>query len=156
MIKITPIIPRGKSKLNSADQLRAVWGGLDDAKDEALKDFEKTDATWEHQAGFEAKKQADGYLIGTKDKIWNMLDKGTKAHTIVASKRALRFRGGYKAKTRPAWIDSGAGGATGSVVFRKIVHHPGTKARNWSTLIGKRWRALLGTYVQKRISEAMR
>ena len=156
MIKITPIIPRGKSKLNPADQLRAVWAGLDDARNEALKDFEKTTATWSHGVDFTAKKQADGYLIGTKDDVWTMLDKGTKAHTIVASKRALRFRGGYKAKTRPAWIGSGSGGATGSVVFRKIVHHPGTKARNWSTLIGKRWRALLGTYVQKRISEAMR
>ena len=156
MIKITPIIPRGKSKLNSADQLRAVWAGLDDAKDEALKDFEKTTATWSHGVDFAAKKQADGYLLGTDNQIWKWGDKGTKAHTIVASKRALRFRGGYKAKTRPAWIGSGAGGATGSVVFRKIVHHPGTKARNWSTLIGKRWRSLLGTYVQKRISEAMR
>jgi len=157
MIRLRAIVPKGRSKLDPQAQRKAVFDGLQDAALEAQKDFQKTTSSWSHSVTFEIVARADGYEIGTKDDIWNMLNKGTKAHTIVPkSAKRLRFRGGYKAKTRPAWIGSGPGGASGSVVYRKIVRHPGTKARSWSQLIGKRWRALLGGYVQKRISEAVR
>ena len=155
MIRIKPIIP--KLRLFDASKHRAaIEAGMKEVADEAVKDFEKTTSSWSHSVSFEAKKQADGYLIGTNDEVWGMLDAGTKPHAIVASKIALRFPGGYRAKTRPGFVGSTSGGASGGMVFRKRVMHPGTKARSWSALIGKKWRAKMGSIVQKHISEAMR
>lgn len=155
MIRLKPIIPRGRNRLDPGRQRAAIFKGLEDAALEATKDFEKTSATWSHQPSYSMKRRADGYEIGTGDDIWNMLNKGTRPHVIIAHGRRLRFRSGYTAKTRPGYIGSQSGGASGDTVYRKMVHHPGTKARNWSTLIGKRWRALLGGYVQRRIHEAV-
>ena len=155
MIKLKPIIPKLRL-FDPAKHRTAIDAGMREAADEALEDFRRTTSTWSRSVSFEAKKQADGYLIGTDDDVWGMLDKGTKPHSIVAKKRALRFPGGYRAKTRPGFIGSSSGGPSGGMVFRKRVFHPGTKARSWSTLIGKKWRARLGPIVQKKISEAMR
>lgn len=156
MIKISPIIPKRRT-LDPRRQQQAIDAGLKDAADEALADFQSTTKTWDHQPEFVAKQQKDGYLIGTKDEIWTMLEHGTRPHDIVATKIALRFPGGpYRAKTRPGFIGSQAGGSSGGPVFRRKVHHPGTAPRGWSKLIGKKWRSRLGQMVQKRISEVMK
>lgn len=155
MIKLKPIVPKRRT-LDPRRQQQAIDAGLKDAADEALKDFEETTKTWQHQPTFTAKPQKDGVLIGTDDDIWSMLDKGTKPHTIVAHKITLRFPGGlYKAKTRPGFIGSQSGGSSGPLTFRKQVHHPGTAPRGWSKLIRKKWQSRLAQMVQKRISEAV-
>lgn len=156
MIKLVPILPKRRNQFDARRQQQAIDAGLKDAADGALKDFESTTATWSHQPAFTAKTQANGVLIGTKDDIWQMLEHGTRPHTIVASKIALRFPGTYAAKTRPGFIGSQSGGASGGPVFRKVVHHPGTVARGWSKIIAKKWRSRVAQMVQKRINEAMR
>ena len=156
MIKITPIIPKSR-RLNADRMRKAIDLGLSDAKDGALEDFEATAKTWSHQPDFTAKQQKDGWIIGTKDKVWNILEKGSPAHDIVATKIALRFPGGpYRAKTRPGFIGSQSGGSSGPFVFRGKVHHPGTAPRGWSTLIAKKWRSRLAVLVQKRIGDTLR
>jgi len=51
----------------------------------------------------------------------------------------LRFRTGYVAKTlaRPARTVSGGGKTTGPEVRAKLVHHPGSEAREFSKTIAK-------------------
>lgn len=156
MIKLIPILPKRRNQFDARRQQQAIDAGLGDAKDGALEDFRSTTSTWSHQPTFTAKTQANGVLIGTKDDIWLMLEGGTRPHTIVASKIALRFPGAYAAKTRPGFIGSQSGGASGGPVFRRVVHHPGTVARGWSKLIAKKWRFQVARLVQKRINEAMR
>lgn len=156
MIKIKPILPK-RSPINVRNQQQAIERGMADAKDGVLSDFQATAKTWTHQPEFVAKQQKDDYLIGTKDKVWNMLEGGTRPHDIVAKKIALRFPGGlYRPKTRPGFIGSQSGGSSGGFIFRGKVHHPGTSPRGWSTLIAKKWRSRVAQLVQKRIHEAMR
>ena len=156
MIKITPIIPK-RRLIDPRRQQQAIDLGLADAAAGALVDFESTAATWEHDPSFFVKPIANGVLVGTKDDVWNMLDKGTKAHDIVAKRIALRFPGGpYRPKTRPGFIGSQSGGPSGDMIFRPRVHHPGTKPRGWSKMIRKKWQSQLGRFVQRRINEAMR
>ena len=155
MIKLVAIKPSAKA-INFTRFATAAKLGMKDAADAAKVDIESTFKTWKHQPVVTVKERSDGYSITVDDDVWNMLDKGTRAHRIVARKaKRLRFFGGYRAKTRPGFIGSQAGGSSGGVVFRQSVMHPGTKARSWSKLIGSKYRAKLKTFISKRIREAM-
>ncbi len=104
------------------------------------QEYEKTVRTWQHKPKFEqqislAKGEA-AVLVGTDDKVFGYVDLGTRPHIIVPKRAGLlRFQSGYKAKTAPGVIGSSAGGKFGSVVYSRIVHHPGTVARNFSKII---------------------
>lgn len=155
MLKLKAIIPK-LNIFNPARMTKAVRAGLDDAAKEAKADFESTTATWSHQPTFVMDQGTFSVKITTDDDVWNMLEQGTRPHIIVAHGRALRFSSGYRAKTRPGFIGSTSGGTSGATVFRRVVHHPGTKARGWSALIAKKWRGQLASHVQRRIGEALR
>lgn len=80
-----------------------------------------------------------GSALAVNKFVW--LDFGTRAHTITARRaRRLRFRaGGFKAKTKPGVIGSSRGSpASGPVVYKRSVRHPGTTARRFSETIQKR------------------
>lgn len=154
MIKLAPIKPSAKA-INFTRYADAAKLGLRDAAEAALEDFEKTSATWRHRPSFVMKEQKDGYLVGTDDDVWNMLDHGTRAHRIIARRaKRLRFAGGFSAKTRPGFIGSTSGGSTGGPVFAQSVRHPGTTARAWSKLIASKYRVQMLRYIQTRIKEA--
>lgn len=153
MIKLTAIKPSAKA-INFTRFADAAKLGMKDAAAAAQEDIEATFETWKHKPSVTVKERSDGYSLSVDDDVWNMLDKGTRAHRIVARKaKRLRFFGGYRAKTRPGFIGSQAGGSSGGVVFRQAVNHPGTKARAWSKLIGAKYRAQLQRYMQQRIRE---
>jgi len=155
MIKLAAIKPSAKA-INFSRFAAAAKLGLRDAADAAKADFEKTAATWQHQPGFVVKEQPSGYLVGTDDAVWGMLDVGTRAHRIVARRaKRLRFAGGFTAKTRPGFVGSQAGGSTGGPVFAQGVNHPGTTARGWSKLIASKYRVQMQRYISARIKEAM-
>lgn len=155
MIKLVSIKPKAKA-IQFTRFADAAKLGMKDAADDVVKDIEATTATWQHDVAIEVKERADGYSITVKDDIWNMLDKGTRAHRIVARRaKRLRFAGGFRPKTRPGFIGSQAGGSGGDQFFRQAVNHPGTTARGWSKLIGAKYRAQLQKYISKRIREAM-
>lgn len=157
MIKISPIIPK-RNRLDPRRMMAAIDRGLDDAAAGALIDFESTSSTWDHQPTYTVKAQKDGRLVGTKNEIWLMLNAGTKAHDIYPrNARMLRFQGGpYGAKTRPGFIGSQSGGASGAIIFRRFVHHPGTKPRGWSTIIAKKWRSRVAQLIQRQINNELR
>lgn len=155
MIKLVAIKPSAKA-INFTRFATAAKLGMQDAAESAKADIESTFKTWKHQPIVVVKERSDGYSLTVDDDVWNMLDKGTRAHRIVARRaKRLRFIGGYRAKTRPGFIGSQSGGASGGVVFRQSVMHPGTKARSWSKLIGTKYRSRLQTFISKRIREAL-
>lgn len=156
MIKLVPIKPK-RNRLDLRAQQAAIDAGFQDAADGALADFQATTLSWTTKVDFTVKKQRDGILIGTDNKIWLFGDQGTKAHEIRPRRVGkLRFLDSFKAKTRPGFIGSGSGGSSGAPVFARVVHHPGTAPRGWSKLIRKKWSTRIGPLVQKRINEAMR
>src|SRR6185369_7374120 len=135
MIKLQAIKPNAK-KIDFTRFASAAKLGLRDAAEAAKADMESTTTTWRTKPVFSLKEQKDGVLVGTSDDIWSMLDKGTRAHLIIARRaKRLRFGAGGSPKTRPGFIGS-VGGSTGSgLVFARVIHHPGTTARSWSKLI---------------------
>lgn len=155
MIKLVAIKPSAKA-INFTRFATAAKLGMQDAAEAAENDLQSTFKTWNHQPTITIKERQDGYSLTVDDDVWNMLDKGTRAHRIVARRaKRLRFFGGYRAKTRPGFIGSQAGGSSGGPVFRQMVNHPGTKARSWSKLIGAKYRSRLKLFIQKRIKEAL-
>lgn len=77
-----------------------------------------------------------GDTMGVKKWVWT--DEGTPPHIIrPRRKSSLRFRTGYKSGSKPGTFVTGRGSYSGGWVSAKIVHHPGTKARNWSLLVIK-------------------
>lgn len=155
MIKLIAIKPKAKA-IQFTRFADAAKLGMQDAAEAVEADIQKTTATWKHDVAIEVKERSDGYAVTVKDDIWNMLDHGTRAHRIVARKaKRLRFSGGFRPKTRPGFIGSQAGSSGGDQVFRQSVMHPGTTARNWSKLIGAKYRAQLQKFIAKRIREAM-
>lgn len=95
--------------------------------------------TWQHAVDAEISYYLDGETMVAaviiKDQIYNWLNEGTKPHVIRAKNAPyLRFRvGGFIAKTRPGSLFSGPGSpATGPMVSKKQVWHPGTEPRKWT------------------------
>lgn len=68
---------------------------------------------------------------------WHWLNEGTRPHKIRAKNaKVLRFRGGYKAGSKPnSRFTVGATAAKGDWASKQEVNHPGFPARNWSTII---------------------
>lgn len=120
-------IPKGKAAIERA---------LDRTAKEAEGMFEVTFSTWKNKPEIKTQSSNARREIRVIGKIYEYVDKGTVAH-IIRPRRArfLSFRGGYRAKTSPGVITSRSGGATGKRVFAKVVHHPGTQARNFSVVI---------------------
>ncbi len=155
MIKLTAIKPRAKA-IQFTRFADAAKLGMQDAAEAAILDFEKTTATWSHQPNFTMKEQRDGFLVGTDDDVWSILDHGSRAHLIVARRaKRLRFGVGGSPKTRPGFIGSQSGSPGSGAVFARAVQHPGTKARGWSRLIAAKYKAQLQRYIEARIREAM-
>lgn len=158
MIKLTAIKPNAKA-LDFTRFGPAAKLGMRDAAEGAQADFKATTATWTTGVDFIIKERADGFSVtptGEGATIYQYVDKGTRAHLIAARRaKRLRFLGGYSAKTRPGFIGAQSGGASGSPVFARVVHHPGTKARGFSKLIAKKWQGRMGQLIGKRIREAM-
>lgn len=152
---MSPIKPSAKA-INFTRFADAAKKGMRDAAEAAKVDMEKTTATWRNKPDWIIKEQKDGFLVGTANDIWNMLDKGTRAHRIIARRaKRLRFGSGFTAKTRPGFIGSQAGSSGGAPVFVQGVDHPGTTARGWSKLIASKYKVQLQRFISKRIREAM-
>jgi len=121
-------------------------------------DFNKTVEHWTKKPEFE--KIVDmgppiAILVGTDNEVYGYVDKGTRPHKIYPRKaKALRFQSGYATKTIPGVIGSMAGGPFGDTVFSKGVNHPGTKARNFSKEIEKKWQKKFKRRMEKALSQA--
>jgi hypothetical protein len=72
-------------------------------------------------------------------KVFRYVDEGTRPHTIQPKRPGypLRFRTNYHPKSTVAgpFGSVGSGTATGPVVFRPSVRHPGTQARDFTGFV---------------------
>lgn len=155
-IKLTPIkakvFPGQASKVEAA-----IKAASQRAAAELVADHEKTVSTWSRKPRFTVKVSSREIEVRTDDPIWGYVDRGTKPHVIRPRRgKLLRFATGYSAKTRPGSIISGAGGASGPVVFAREVNHPGTKARGFSRRLRAKWKEKYPRDMQRAIAEAVR
>lgn len=141
-IKAQAIVPKNTS--NPDKLLNELLEALDDAAETVQIDYDATTVTWAHDAPSVIDEPAlNVRVIGIDDPIWNMLDQGTKPHTIRPYGQALAFQSGFVAKTQPGVIGSQRGGASGRTVYAKSVQHPGTVPRGWTEKIAAKHEGLL-------------
>lgn len=129
-----------------------------------MKDFEKTTATWKNKPTFEIQISLSGGLqveVYTEDEIYRYVDKGTEPHDIwpgfytgKSDKKVLAFSSTFSPKTIPGVIGSGPGSRGKVDTFRPYVEHPGTKARNFSEEIQKKWQTIFKTRMEQALKQA--
>lgn len=86
---------------------------------------------------------SDNFTVGD---LWRAIDKtGTRGPYPIRPKTLgpgfggfLKFQGGYQPKTRPIARYGGPGRATGPIIYKRQVTHPGIKPRKFSQTIGKK------------------
>lgn len=144
MIEFKPIKPKAfQSSIFTAEIDKAAQ----DVGKKIFADFTKTTATWSKKPRFDAEihtgSAAGGVSIDvtTKNEIYGYVDEGTRPHIIRPKHKRgiLAFKTGGRAKTRPRVIGSTAGRQGNKQAFAKEVHHPGTKARQFTKTISKKW-----------------
>lgn len=125
--------------------------------------YARTQETWDSQGNVQVETVAKPKSVETTIKetdIYKYVDLGTRAHPIPARNAPfLMFqwggqRGMYQAKTEPRKITSFPGGPSGSVWFKKkMVNHPGTKARRFTETIADASRPQWETIVSKELTD---
>lgn len=157
-VKVKAIIPK-KLPFASGPQVKAaIRDVLDTRADAVVKDHQKTTSTWNHKPDFTIRKVNQySRVIGTKDKVWNWLNEGTRAHNIMAKRGGmLAFSVPFKAKTRVNTIASYSGSRGSQRVYRRMVRHPGTAARNWTQAIQRRENVEFPRALRARLAELNR
>lgn len=125
-------------------------------EDEALPLFDKTVRTWQRQPRFLTRKTARGYGVEADPLFpFAYVNRGTKPHIIEARNvMLLRFTGPYHAKTKPNVIASYKGGRGNVWVSKRLVHHPGVEARNFSEIILRRVQARAKDRIRQALNDA--
>lgn len=158
------MVPVGKASdfLDPQQAVRAIENVLTMQAKAIKVDYGVTTRTWKNKPTFVIEKRPFERLIYTTDKVYGIVSAGARPHKIRARNAPmLAFQwggpGSYKPKTQPLSIASRAGGATGPIVRRKEVNHPGHKARKFPEAIGKKWDERAPRQLQRAIaSEAFR
>ncbi len=155
-----------KPKECNAQAMRLeLLSALHKVEREVKKDFQKTTETWEHDVKFESSISTRGGVAqveaGTRDRIYGYVNNGTRPHDIWAGiytgksrRKALRFPGTFRAKTRPGYLTSYRGYKGGAIQYRAHVHHPGTEARGFDKAIEKRWRTKFASTMRAAMKSA--
>lgn len=163
-ILVRKILPKTQAIFNRNKVESELRSALNELKDGMLDDFESTVSTWSNKPDFTGRVVlgASEFSVSVKangdgSDIWNMLNEGTRPHLIrPRTARSLAFRSQYRAKTRPGRIRAGGGGASGSYVFAPVVHHPGTEAREWTKVIGAKWKPEFKPLMDNAVRRAVR
>lgn len=152
MIRLNPILPQHPA-LNVEEFERAIENALTGLAEDIRVDFEVTAQTWVNKPAFKIDKRPFERDIYTESEIYSYVARGTRPHVILPKiAPALRFRPTYKAKTRPRYIGSTGGGASGPFVTARVVHHPGTEARDFERVIAEKWQKLWPNIMQRAIA----
>lgn len=136
---------------------RAVKNALKNTAKNVEVDFKTVTQTWNHKPAFDTTDISNSNQIGvevsTSDEIFGYVEEGTKPHIITPKRGKVLFIPGvnYRAKTRPRVIGSNKGGRDNTFVFTRLVQHPGTKAREFSDTIARKWEKELPDIVQRSI-----
>lgn len=155
-MKLVPVIPKGfEAQMNALPG--AVKKGMRKAAEAVKADYELTVKGWNDPAEFTIVEQGDAIIVGTDDKVWGLVNKGTPPHIITPKRgKVLVFGVGGRPKTTPGKLTSGAGSKGSTVIIRPRVNHPGTKARNFTALIMQRWKRGVQPFVRAAIEEALK
>lgn len=155
-VKIRPIIP----KIGTLDLQKIAQTELRREVVNVKRELALPTKRWKHKVEFYDRPatgaQSSGVDVGTTDKVYNILDKGSPPHIIKPKKaKFLAFNSVFRAKTKPDSLNSSAGRSSPPVAFARIVHHPGTKPRNWRKLVIKRSKARFPQAVDKAVRLAV-
>lgn len=134
-----------------------VNGAIHDlVTEEAIPQFEKTVQTWKDQPQFSATATARGWGVSVEPvQPWSWVDRGTRPHVITARNAPLlRFTVPSRAKTRPNVIASYQGSRGNQWVSKRSVHHPGTEARNFRTIVLQRVQARAANKIRDELKRA--
>lgn len=142
-VKIVPILPK-RNPFDVDRYKRAIENAGTETAKAIQVDFNVTTRTWKHKPDFNIDHTHGKlvWVIATDDTIYGYVSEGTKAHVIVprGAGRLVFFRQGFRAKSRAGYIGSNVGSrATKGKTFAKLVHHPGTKAREFPKAIKSKW-----------------
>jgi hypothetical protein len=164
MIKITPKVPKSLKSLRASAHQQAIQRTLDQAAERARTLFEEATATWSNKPNITVAQTPYTRTILVGGQIFTFVDKGTKPHIIRARQKRtargrfgkrglLAFRASFRAKSSPGSLRSGAGGSSGPTRFAKVVRHPGTKPRNYTTKIKALVNSELPDFFAKNLAE---
>lgn len=151
-----PILPK-KAIIDTAKLRRAVAQTLDTSARDVVTDFEQTTATWRHDAPFVIRPTAPWQRdIFTDDRIWQMLNAGTREHMIFPRRASrLAFKTPFRSKTLPRSLSSGPGAVGSQQNYALGVMHPGTEARDWDLTAAIKWVDEFPERVARAIKEAL-
>lgn len=154
-MKLIPITPKHFGAQMKALPA-AVKKGMRQAAEKVREDFDSTTEGWGEDVEFTIREDGDSLIIDTANRIWHLVNEGTRPHVIVGHGKMLRFTAGGTPKTRPGRIKASAGAPGSAVVIRPRVNHPGTEARDFSGTIGKRWQRGVAPFIRSAIEEVLR
>lgn len=140
--------------LNPRKHQRAIELARDIVATAALQDFQGATRSWKHKPSFKITRDSESTSIGTDSEIFGYVDQGTKPHIIRPKNKRLRFGAGFSPKTTPGSLSSGAGSRSGPNVYARVVHHPGTQARNFSNLVGEHAQELMEKTTTQQLAKA--
>jgi len=121
-------------------------------------DYGVTTRTWTNKPEFKIDKpNEDTRIVSTDSKIFKFVDEGTRPHIIRPRKGGrLSWMGtAYRAKTTPGVIGSKQGGNNNTIVYTKVVQHPGTEARKLTLAIRTKWSKEMAVRVEKALADAV-
>lgn len=155
VVRIKPI----KSKYKAPQVLKAVQEARRKEARNVQREYESTTRTWKTDVNFEMREVGETTAVGTTSEIYKYVDGGTRPHIIrPKGNYPLRFNtSGFVAKTVPNRLNPRAGRAAQPPTAHALqVHHPGTKAREFTRLIRKRSQERFARNVDKAVREAVR
>ena len=157
-VRLEPLVK--KLELFDTKQLKRVIENAGNESAMAVQvDFKTTTRTWNHQPHFTIshRKNSGEWNIGTDDKIYRYVSEGTKPHVIrPKNKKALSFGTPSRPKTRRGFIGSNKGSRGKKKVTVKVVHHPGTEAREFVETINDKWDREWPRQISRAIRAVMR
>ena len=129
---------------------------------EVRREFLKTIQGWDHSPDFamrfnfgQSTLSATITPSGADAKIWELVNAGSPAHTIVPRRaKQLRFQAGYRAATRPRMISSRSKSRFGPIVKASAVSHPGFEAREFDKTIADEYVDTFAEDIQDAIGQA--
>ncbi len=156
------IVPKTNKLVDDTKLKTELISALSKTGDIIQKDFRKTTRTWSTKPTFKktgVKKSSDRLAIEifADNEIYYYIVRGTREHPVAPVRaRALRFRAGYKSKSRVGIIGSRAGGPFGPTRFSKGHMVSGIKARNFDETIAKRRQKTIDGQVRLAINRSVR
>jgi len=137
----------GLDLFNSGRASKKIREKFTELAEQAVKEFEKTTAGWNHDVDFKIRGSVKETNVYTDDKVYLYLNNGTRAHIVSPSGfgGVMQFKTGYTPKTSVGSLNSNSGGGgTGDFAYSKGHVVSGVEARHFDKAVAEE----LGKYVK--------